>query len=212
MKQRVLGIDPGTVVMGFGVIDRDGSAMSLVDLGSVKFSARTEAVERLGEILRAVEELLDRYQPDAVAVEAPFFGKNVQSMLKLGRAQGVVLSAALRRGLSVAEYPPAVVKRRISGRGAASKEQLAGFLNAMFPIPVDPKRALDATDALAVAACHALTVDRASVLRSATQVEGTAGAGGSTGARGTSAAKKSTAKGRGSWAQFLAQNPDRSIK
>lgn len=206
MKQRVLGIDPGTVVMGFGVIDRDGSAMTLVDLGSVKFSARTEAVERLGDILRAVEELLDRYQPDAVAVEAPFFGKNVQSMLKLGRAQGVVLSAGLRRGLSVAEYPPAVVKRRISGRGAASKEQLAGFLNSMFAIPVDPKRALDATDALAVAACHALTVDRAAVLRSATQGEGTAGA------RGTSAAKKSAAKGRGSWAQFLAQNPDRTVK
>lgn len=206
MKQRVLGIDPGTVVMGFGVIDRDGSAMTLVDLGSVKFSARTEAVERLGDILRAVEELLDRYQPDAVAVEAPFFGKNVQSMLKLGRAQGVVLSAGLRRGLSVAEYPPAVVKRRISGRGAASKEQLAGFLNSMFSIPVDPKRALDATDALAVAACHALTVDRAAVLRSATQVEGAAGA------RGTSAAKKSAAKGRGSWAQFLAQNPDRTVK
>jgi len=199
MKQRVLGIDPGTVVMGFGVIDRDGSAMTLVDLGSVKFSARTESVERLGDILRAVEELLDRFEPDAVAVEAPFFGKNVQSMLKLGRAQGVVLSTALRRGLSVAEYPPAVVKRRISGRGAASKEQLAGFLNAMFAIPVDPKRALDATDALAVAACHALTVDRAAALSRATE-----------GAGGPPAKKKSAAKGRGAWVQFLAQNPDRT--
>jgi len=154
MKQRVLGIDPGTVVMGFGVIDRDGSAMTLVDLGSVKFSARTESVERLGDILRAVEELLDRFEPDAVAVEAPFFGKNVQSMLNL---------------------------------------------NAMFAIPVDPKRALDATDALAVAACHALTVDRAAALSRATE-----------GAGGPPAKKKSAAKGRGAWAQFLAQNPDRT--
>jgi crossover junction endodeoxyribonuclease RuvC len=198
MKQRVLGIDPGTVVMGFGVIDRDGSAMSLVDLGSVKFSAAKESVERLGDILRAVEELLDRFQPDAVAVEAPFFGKNVQSMLKLGRAQGVVLSAGLRRGLTVAEYPPAVVKRRISGRGAASKEQLAGFLAGMFHLPDDPKRALDATDALAVAACHALTVDRAAVLSSAVS--------------GSLPAKKKGSPRSSSWAQFLAQNPDRAAE
>ncbi len=198
MKQRILGIDPGTVVMGFGVVDRDGSALSLVDLGSVKFSAAKESVERLGDILRAVEDLLDRYQPDAVAVEAPFFGKNVQSMLKLGRAQGVVLSAGLRRGLTVAEYPPAVVKRRISGRGAASKEQLAGFLNAMFDIPIDPKRALDATDALAVAACHALTVDRAAILSNA--------------ASGTLTAKKKSSPRSSSWAKFLAQNPDRAAQ
>jgi crossover junction endodeoxyribonuclease RuvC len=198
MKQRILGIDPGTVVMGFGVVDRDGSAMSLVDLGSVKFSASKESVERLGDILRAVEDLLDRYQPDAVAVEAPFFGKNVQSMLKLGRAQGVVLSAGLRRGLTVAEYPPAVVKRRISGRGAASKEQLAGFLHAMFAIPIDPKRALDATDALAVAACHALTVDRAAVLTKAVD--------------GPLPTQKKSSSRSSSWAQFLAQNPDRAAK
>jgi len=153
MKQRVLGIDPGTVVMGFGVIDRDGSAMTLVDL----FSWRA------------------------------------------GRPRPPWHETALRRGLSVAEYPPAVVKRRISGRGAASKEQLAGFLNAMFAIPVDPKRALDATDALAVAACHALTVDRAAALSRATE-----------GAGGPPAKKKSAAKGRGAWAQFLAQNPDRT--
>lgn len=198
MKQRILGIDPGTVVMGFGVVDRDGSALSLVDLGSVKFSAAKESVERLGDILRAVEDLLDRYQPDAVAVEAPFFGKNVQSMLKLGRAQGVVLSAGLRRGLTVAEYPPAVVKRRISGRGAASKEQLAGFLAAMFALPDDPKRALDATDALAVAACHALTVHRAAVLNHAIS--------------GSLPAKKKASPRSSSWAQFLAQNPDRAAQ
>ena len=180
MKQRILGIDPGTVVMGFGVVDRDGSALSLVDLGSVKFSAAKESVERLGDILRA------------------FFGKNVQSMLKLGRAQGVVLSAGLRRGLTVAEYPPAVVKRRISGRGAASKEQLAGFLAAMFALPDDPKRALDATDALAVAACHALTVDRAAVLNHAIS--------------GSLPAKKKASPRSSSWAQFLAQNPDRAAQ
>ena len=133
--ERILGIDPGTVVMGFGVVERVGSELRLIDLGSVKFAASKESVERLGDILASVEELLDRFQPTSLAVEAPFFGKNVQSMLKLGRAQGVVLSAGLRRGLTVAEYPPAVVKRRISGRGAASKEQLAGFLEAMYTIP-----------------------------------------------------------------------------
>ena len=194
--ERILGIDPGTVVMGFGVVERVGSELRLVDLGSVKFAASKESVERLGDILAAVEELLDRFQPTALAVEAPFFGKNVQSMLKLGRAQGVVLSAGLRRGLTVAEYPPAVVKRRISGRGAASKEQLAGFLEAMYTIPIDPKRALDATDALAVATCHALTVQRTATLSSA-------------GALPTK--KKSSSKSSSSWAKFLAQNPDREV-
>jgi crossover junction endodeoxyribonuclease RuvC len=191
--ERILGIDPGTVVMGFGVIERVGSELRLIDLGSVKFAASKESVERLGDILASVEELLDRFQPTSLAVEAPFFGKNVQSMLKLGRAQGVVLSAGLRRGLTVAEYPPAVVKRRISGRGAASKEQLAGFLEAMYTIPIDPKRALDATDALAVATCHALTVQRTATLS----------------AVGALPAKKKTTARASSWAKFLAQNPDR---
>ena len=195
--ERILGIDPGTVVMGFGVVERQGSTLRLVDLGSVKFAASKDAVARLGDILVAVEDLLDRFQPTALAVEAPFFGKNVQSMLKLGRAQGVVLSAGLRRGLTVAEYPPAVVKRRISGRGAASKEQLAGMLEGMFALPLDPKRALDATDALAVATCHALTVDRAATLSAAGALP---------------AAKKASArKAANSWAQFLAQNPDREV-
>ena len=191
--ERILGIDPGTVVMGFGVIERVGSELRLIDLGSVKFAASKESVERLGDILASVEELLDRFQPTSLAVEAPFFGKNVQSMLKLGRAKGVVLSAGLRRGLTVAEYPPAVVKRRISGRGAASKEQLAGFLEAMYTIPIDPKRALDATDALAVATCHALTVQRTATLS----------------AVGALPAKKKTTARASSWAKFLAQNPDR---
>ncbi|MEY3927797.1 MAG: crossover junction endodeoxyribonuclease RuvC [Bacteroidota bacterium] len=191
--ERILGIDPGTVVMGFGVVERVGSELRLIDLGSVKFAASKESVERLGDILASVEELLDRFQPTSLAVEAPFFGKNVQSMLKLGRAQGVVLSAGLRRGLTVAEYPPAVVKRRISGRGAASKEQLAGFLEAMYTIPVDPKRALDATDALAVATCHALTVQRTATLSAA----------------GALPSKKKPSARASSWAKFLAQNPDR---
>ena len=195
--ERILGIDPGTVVMGFGVVERQGSTLRLVDLGSVKFAASKDAVARLGDILAAVEDLLDRFQPTALAVEAPFFGKNVQSMLKLGRAQGVVLSAGLRRGLTVAEYPPAVVKRRISGRGAASKEQLAGMLEGMFALPLDPKRALDATDALAVATCHALTVDRAATLAAAGALP---------------APKKASArKAARSWAQVLAQNPDREV-
>ncbi len=191
--ERILGIDPGTVVMGFGVIERVGSELRLIDLGSVKFAASKESVERLGDILASVEELLDRFQPTSLAVEAPFFGKNVQSMLKLGRAQGVVLSAGLRRGLTVAEYPPAVVKRRISGRGAASKEQLAGFLEAMYTIPIDPKRALDATDALAVATCHALTVQRTATLSAA----------------GALPTKKKSSTRASSWAKFLAQNPER---
>lgn len=191
--ERILGIDPGTVVMGFGVIERVGSELRLIDLGSVKFAASKESVERLGDILASVEELLDRFQPTSLAVEAPFFGKNVQSMLKLGRAQGVVLSAGLRRGLTVAEYPPAVVKRRISGRGAASKEQLAGFLEAMYTIPIDPKRALDATDALAVATCHALTLQRTATLSAA----------------GALPTKKKSSTRASSWAKFLAQNPER---
>ena len=192
----ILGIDPGTTVMGYGLIEVKNGKLTMLNFGIIQLNKLANHPEKLKRILDRLNGLIEEFHPDEMAIEAPFFGKNVQSMLKLGRAQGVILSAGLRRGLSVAEYSPAVVKRRISGRGAASKEQLSGFLHSMFAIPDDPKRLLDATDALAVAACHALTLDRAEILSDA-------GA--------PIAPKKSKAKGRNAWSQFLAQNPDRSV-
>ena len=152
-SERILGIDPGTLVMGFGVVDRVGSQLKLVDLGSVKFQASKDSVQRLGDILKAVEQLLDQFQPNSLAVEAPFFGKNVQSMLKLGRAQGVAMAAGLSRDIPITEYEPKKIKMAITGNGNASKEQVAKMLQQLLGLKELPKN-LDSTDGLAAAVCH----------------------------------------------------------
>lgn len=151
----ILGIDPGTQVMGYGLIADKGKKIELITLDVVKFSAKDSHPLRLKKIFESVLTLIDQYHPDELAVEAPFFGKNVQSMLKLGRAQGVAMAAALYRDIPIFEYSPRKIKQSITGNGNASKEQVAGMLCHLVIMP-DTKVLLDATDAVAVAICHYL--------------------------------------------------------
>lgn len=150
----ILGIDPGTNVMGYGILRVHNKKLESVSMGAIQIK-ETDYILKLSRILEKVEELMEQFKPDEVAVEAPFYGKNVQSMLKLGRAQGVAISAALRVGVSVTEYSPRKIKQSITGSGAASKEQVAGMLQQLLKIDRLPKY-LDATDGMAVALCHHL--------------------------------------------------------
>ncbi len=153
----ILGIDPGTTVMGYGVLSYTGNKATLVDLGCVQFKDCHTHYEKLQKVFDIMSNLIERYQPNEMAIEAPFYGKNVQSMLKLGRAQGVAIAAAMRSGLTVDEYSPLKVKMAITGNGASSKEQVADMLRRFLHIPLDDLNLkLDATDALAVAYCHFL--------------------------------------------------------
>jgi crossover junction endodeoxyribonuclease RuvC len=149
----ILGLDPGTNIMGYGVITIQGSKIRLLQFGVIKLGKVDSHELRLKKIFDRVLSLIDEYHPDEVALEAPFFGKNVQSMLKLGRAQGVAMSAALYREIPIVEYAPKKVKQSVTGNGNASKEQVAKMLMTLLAIKELPKL-LDATDALAVALCH----------------------------------------------------------
>ncbi len=149
----ILGLDPGTNITGYGIICVTGNRVELVQYGIIRLGKTGEQAIKLKKIFDKVIDLLKEYHPDEVALEAPFFGKNVQSMLKLGRAQGVAMSAALSREIPIVEYAPKKVKQSVTGNGNASKEQVAKMLMQVFQIKEIPKL-LDATDALAVALCH----------------------------------------------------------
>ncbi|MEI6456054.1 MAG: crossover junction endodeoxyribonuclease RuvC [bacterium] len=149
----ILGIDPGTTIMGYSVISVSAPRMELLTLGALKLSKYDDHYLRLKIIFERVISLTDQYKPDELAIEAPFFGKNVQSMLKLGRAQGVAISAALSKSIPIFEYSPRRIKQSITGKGGASKEQVASMLQRILLIKEVPET-LDATDALAVAVCH----------------------------------------------------------
>lgn len=149
----ILGIDPGTLVMGYGLITITGNKVSLLELGVLKPGKVKDSYKKLQLIFNTVSGLITKYQPTDFAIEAPFFGKNVQSMLKLGRAQGVAIAAAMRHGLEVTEYSPKKVKQSITGNGNADKEQVMKMLQTLLSFKGNPKQ-LDATDALAVALCH----------------------------------------------------------
>ena len=149
----ILGLDPGTNIMGYGIICIKGSNISLLQYGVIHLNKYVGHELKLKKIFERVLSLVDEYKPDEVALEAPFFGKNVQSMLKLGRAQGVAMSAALSREIPIVEYAPKKVKQSVTGNGNASKEQVARMLMTLLTIRELPKL-LDATDALAVAVCH----------------------------------------------------------
>lgn len=152
-KKIILGIDPGTIVMGYGIIAVEGNKISVVELGVVKPGSSKDTYKKLQLIFNTVSGLITKYQPAVFAIEAPFFGKNVQSMLKLGRAQGVAIAAAMRHGLEVTEYSPKKVKQSVTGNGNASKEQVMKMLQSTLNFKANPKN-FDATDALAVALCH----------------------------------------------------------
>lgn len=156
VKERIiLGIDPGTIVMGYGIIRIIGNRPMIETMGVLQLSKYEDHYLRLRRIFERVLSLIDQYSPDELAIESPFFGKNVQSMLKLGRAQGVAMAAALERDIPIFEYAPLKIKMSITGNGNASKEQVAGILQRYFHIPEEmmlPQ--LDATDGLAAALCH----------------------------------------------------------
>jgi crossover junction endodeoxyribonuclease RuvC len=180
----ILGIDPGTNIMGFGVIICRGQKMELLDLGVIRLEKLENHALKLKRIFETTTELAAKHLPDEFAVEAPFFGKNVQSMLKLGRAQGVALAAALTRDIPVHEYSPKKIKMSITGNGNATKEQVAKMLQQLLAIKDMPKY-LDATDGLAAAVCHFF------------QMKNPAGG---------------DQKKYGSWETFLSGNPEREVK
>lgn len=155
INKTILGIDPGSNIMGYGVIKIINNKPSIVALGVVKTAGFSGHYQKLNHIFTRTLYLMDEYKPDETALEAPFYGKNVQSMLKLGRAQGVAMAASLYREVPIFEYAPLRVKQAITGMGSASKEQVAYFLKQMFDLQTTPAE-LDATDALAVAVCHYL--------------------------------------------------------
>ncbi len=151
----ILGIDPGTTVMGYGLIKVNGKKAGMITMGVLELHKYGDHYLKLQKIFERVVQLADTYHPDELAIEAPFFGKNVQSMLKLGRAQGVAMAACLSRSIPIFEYAPLKIKQAITGNGQASKEQVALLLKQMLKIDEMPKY-LDATDGLAAAYCHFL--------------------------------------------------------
>ena len=149
----ILGIDPGTTVMGYGLISCQGQDITLIQFGVIHLSKYNSHELKLKKIYDRVSELIAEYLPDEVALEAPFYGKNVQSMLKLGRAQGVAMVAALNKDIPIQEYAPRRVKQSVTGNGNASKEQVCSMIQTLLKFKDAPKL-MDATDALAVALCH----------------------------------------------------------
>lgn len=162
----ILGIDPGTNVMGYAILTEKAGKPALVAMGTLKLSRFENAYQRLRHIYDRVAGIVEEYQPEQLAIEAPFFGKNVQSMLKLGRAQGVAIAAAMHYSLDIAEYEPRKIKQAITGNGAASKEQVQEMLRRQLNIAADQlSPELDASDALGAALCHYYEMRKPAVAR-----------------------------------------------
>jgi crossover junction endodeoxyribonuclease RuvC len=197
MDERIImGIDPGTTIMGYGIIRIVGKKVELVVLGVVDLKKYSDHYIKLKHIFNRTMQLIKDYLPDEIAIEAPFFGKNVQSMLKLGRAQGIAMAAAVVRDIPISEYAPRKIKQMITGMGEASKEQVAHILQNMFNIAVMPED-LDATDGLAVAVCHYYTSNNAALQ----QIEAQKSA--------MQSAKTSSSKKNLSWDKFVKQHPEK---
>ena len=186
----ILGVDPGTMVMGYALIAQKGKTLSIIRMGVLKLNKLENQAMKLKTIFERMLEIVEEYKPDEMAIEAPFFGKNVQSMLKLGRAQGVAMAAALYRDIPIFEYAPRTIKQTITGNGSASKEQVSKMLQAMLKFEEMPKY-FDATDALAAAVCHYL--DRGKDVN-------------------YTKPKHSRKSASSQWAQFVQENPDRLKK
>ena len=149
----ILGIDPGTVIMGYSLLEVSGPRLKMIAMNAVKLNGKKDMFERLRIIHQTIQEIIAEYRPHELAIEAPFFGKNVQSMLKLGRAQGIAIAVAMQCGLPVTEYSPKKVKQAITGNGNASKEVVWEMLQRILSVTGKGKN-FDASDALAVAVCH----------------------------------------------------------
>ena len=182
MDKVIIGIDPGTNIMGYGILGVAGKKPSLMAMGVIRLNKFEDHYMRLHRIYERVLGLVEQYKPDEMAIEAPFFGKNVQSMLKLGRAQGVAMAAALSRQVPITEYEPRKIKQAITGTGSASKEQVRELLRRILAIGQEQLDDLemDATDALAAALCHFYE-----------------------------STKPIKVSGHSSWKDFIAHNPDR---
>ncbi len=178
-KRRILGVDPGTNVLGYAVLDIEGEQLDLVQMGILKLQSFKDHQTKLKEIYLQLQDIIECFLPQEMAIESPFYGKNVQSMLKLGRAQGVAIAAAITMGLQIVEYSPKKIKQSVTGNGNASKEQVSAMLGHLLGRSVESQK-LDATDALAAAMCHHL--QRGAV---------------------------TNAKSYTGWKQFLAENPGR---
>ncbi|MDF0707611.1 crossover junction endodeoxyribonuclease RuvC [Flagellimonas okinawensis] len=163
----ILGIDPGTAIMGFGIIKVINKQMQFVQMNELMLGKYDDPYTKLKLIFERTLELIDTYHPDEIAIEAPFYGKNVQSMLKLGRAQGVAMAAGLSREIPITEYMPKKIKMAITGNGNASKEQVARMLQSVLKLKSLPKN-LDSTDGLAAAVCHFYNEGRVEVGKSYT--------------------------------------------
>ena len=183
-KNIILGIDPGTLFMGYAIIDATTSKPNMLIMDVLKMSSKSDAYDRLQKIHATVEDLIKTHKPNNFAIEAPFYGKNVQSMLKLGRAQGVAIAAAMSAGLPVTEYSPKKVKQSITGNGNADKDQVWKMLQRIFNLEEKPQY-FDATDALGVALCH---------FYQSNSVIG------------------KLPKGLKGWEEFMAKNPGRVVK
>ncbi|MDD2411805.1 MAG: crossover junction endodeoxyribonuclease RuvC [Bacteroidales bacterium] len=182
MEKIILGIDPGTNIMGYSVIRTTKSKIELVVMDVLKLDKLSNQSLKLNKIFETTLRIIDSYHPDFLAIEAPFVGKNIQSALKLGRAQGVSMAAAFYRSVPVTEYLPRKIKQSITGSGSASKEQIAAMVARMVQIP-EPTKCFDATDALAVAICHYLQKD---IIDTGEKYSG--------------------------WGRFLVENPGRVVK
>ena len=194
---RILGIDPGTNYTGYGVLEVEGRTLRAVVMGEIDLHKITDPYAKLRYIFDSVSRLVKEYTPREVALESPFFGQNVQSMLKLGRAQGVAMAAALSHNVDVFEYAPSRIKQAVVGLGLASKEQIAGIVMRTLHIEEKPRK-LDATDGMAVALCHYYSI--ASPINQALGGFKVKGLGGD---------KVARKRGTKSWEQFLRENPDR---
>ena len=200
MIYRILGLDPGTHYMGYGILEVEGRNLKAIVLGDIDLHKITDPYDKLRYIFERVRALVAEYSPKEVALESPFFGQNVQSMLKLGRAQGVAMAAALSCNKPVAEYAPTRIKQAITGTGAASKQQVAAIVTRTLKIEDAPRR-LDATDGMAVALCHYYATS--SPLNAALGESRIKGLGGE---------KTARKRGSKSWEQFVNENPKRVKK
>jgi len=197
MERVILGIDPGTVMMGFGVIKQVGKSVQFIEMGVLNLSKERDIAKKLHRIFECTIALIEKHKPSHLAIEAPFFGKNVQSMLKLGRGQGVAIAAAISKDVPFSEYAPRKIKMAITGKGTASKEQVAKMLFSLMKINETMPKQLDATDGLAVAICHALQNNFSPVGKAGADVH-------------VRAIKKSQpSKKYSGWETFIAQNENR---
>lgn len=186
---RILGVDPGTVKMGYALLEINGNQMKSMDIGVIFLDTLSDHPTRLLKILERLQGIIDTYNPSIMAIEAPFYAKNVQSMLKLGRAQGVAMAIGMNKGLEIFEYSPRKIKQSVTGNGNASKEQVAYLLQSQLKVDLTGQF-LDATDALSAAVCHFYQ----------------------NGKSGLNSPKTVIKKRKDTWKNFLNENPDREKK